>query len=308
MIEVRGLTKTFGSVRAVDDLSFSVASGRVTGFLGPNGSGKSTSMRCMVRLDRADKGSVNFGKKTYADLGYPLHEVGTLLDAGNVHPGRSGRNHLKMMAVANRIPAARVDEVLNLVGLTDAAGRKVKGYSLGMKQRLGLAGALLGDPAVVMLDEPANGLDPEGIRWIREMLTGLAAEGRTVLVSSHLLSEMALMATELVVIGKGQLIEECSVADFVGRHSATWVEVRSPQIERLAEVLRAAGASVQSLSGTDASAGGLRVEGADAAAVGEAAAAAGVVLHELSTRADTLEDAFLSATATSQEYRSGGAS
>lgn len=308
MIEVRGLTKTYGPVRAVDDLSFSVAPGRVTGFLGPNGSGKSTSMRCMVRLDRADKGSVNFGKKTYADIGYPLHEVGTLLDAGNVHPGRSGRNHLKMMAVANRIPEARVDEVLNLVGLTDAAGRKVKGYSLGMKQRLGLAGALLGDPAVVMLDEPANGLDPEGIRWIREMLTGLAAEGRTVLVSSHLLSEMALMATELVVIGKGQLIEECSVADFVGRHSATWVEVRSPQIDRLAEVLRAAGASLQSLPGTDASAGGLRVEGADAVAVGEAAAAAGVVLHELATRADTLEDAFLSATARSQEYRSGGAS
>lgn len=308
MIEVRGLTKTYGPVRAVDDLSFSVAPGRVTGFLGPNGSGKSTSMRCMVRLDRADKGSVNFGKKTYADIGYPLHEVGTLLDAGNVHPGRSGRNHLKMMAVANRIPEARVDEVLNLVGLTDAAGRKVKGYSLGMKQRLGLAGALLGDPAVVMLDEPANGLDPEGIRWIREMLTGLAAEGRTVLVSSHLLSEMALMATELVVIGKGQLIEECSVADFVGRHSATWVEVRSPQIDRLAEVLRAAGASLQSLPGTDASAGGLRVEGADAVAVGEAAGAAGVVLHELATRADTLEDAFLSATARSQEYRSGGAS
>jgi ABC-2 type transport system ATP-binding protein len=304
MIEVRGLTKTFGSVRAVNDLSFSVQSGKVTGFLGPNGSGKSTSMRCMVRLDRADKGSVTFGSQTYGDFGYPLHEVGTLLDAGNVHPGRSGRNHLRTIAASNGIGATRVDEVLGLVGLSDAGGRKVKGYSLGMKQRLGLAAALLGDPAVVMLDEPANGLDPEGIRWIRDMLKGLALEGRTVLVSSHLLSEMALMASELVVIGKGQLIEQCSVADFVGRHSATWVEVRSPQMPQLAALLSERGGKVTQPDGP----GGVRVDGLNAAAVGEIAAGAGVVLHELSTRADTLEDAFLTATASTQEYRSGGAS
>jgi ABC-2 type transport system ATP-binding protein len=304
MIEIRGLTKRFGPVLAVNDLSFSVQPGKVTGFLGPNGSGKSTSMRCMVRLDRADKGSVTFGSKTYGDFGYPLHEVGTLLDAGNVHPGRSGRNHLRTIAASNGIGAARVDEVLGLVGLSDAGGRKVKGYSLGMKQRLGLAAALLGDPAVVMLDEPANGLDPEGIRWIRDMLKGLATEGRTVLVSSHLLSEMALMASELVVIGKGQLIEQCSVSDFVGRHSATWVEVRSPQSAQLAEMLRERGTAVT----PNEAAGSLRVDGLDAAAVGEIAAAAGVVLHELSTRADTLEDAFLTATAATQEYRSGGAS
>jgi ABC-2 type transport system ATP-binding protein len=306
MIEIRGLTKRFGPVLAVNDLSFSVQPGQVTGFLGPNGSGKSTSMRCMVRLDRADKGSVTFGSKTYGDFGYPLHEVGTLLDAGNVHPGRSGRNHLRTVAASNGIGAARVDEVLGLVGLSDAAGRKVKGYSLGMKQRLGLAGALLGDPAVVMLDEPANGLDPEGIRWIRDMLKGLAAEGRTVLVSSHLLSEMALMATQLVVIGKGQLIEQCSVADFVGRHSAHWVEVRSPQIQQLAALLAERGITVASTDSAGTSS--LRVEGLDAAAVGEIAAGAGVVLHELSTRADTLEDAFLTATASQQEYRSGGQS
>jgi len=304
MIEVRGLTKAFGPVRAVNDLSFSVQPGKVTGFLGPNGSGKSTSMRCMVRLDRADKGSVTFGSQTYGDFGYPLHEVGTLLDAGNVHPGRSGRNHLRTIAASNGIGSARVDEVLGLVGLSDAGGRKVKGYSLGMKQRLGLAAALLGDPAVVMLDEPANGLDPEGIRWIRDMLKGLALEGRTVLVSSHLLSEMALMASELVVIGKGQLIEQCSVADFVGRHSATWVEVRSPQMPQLAALLSERGAKVTQPDGP----GGVRVDGLNAAVVGEIAAGAGVVLHELSTRADTLEDAFLTATASTQEYRSGGAS
>lgn len=304
MIEIRGLTKRFGSVLAVSDLTFSVQPGKVTGFLGPNGSGKSTSMRCMVRLDRADKGSVTFGSKTYGDFGNPLHEVGTLLDAGNVHPGRSGRNHLRTLAASNRISISRVDEMLGLVGLADVGGRKVKGYSLGMKQRLGLAGALLGDPAVVMLDEPANGLDPEGIRWIRDMLKGLAAEGRTVLVSSHLLSEMALMANELVVIGRGQLIEQCSVNDFVGRHSATWVEVRSPQQTQLAEMLRKRGAAVTQ---TDAT-GSARVDGLDAATVGEIAAAAGVVLHELTTRADTLEDAFLAATASTQEYRSGGVS
>jgi ABC-2 type transport system ATP-binding protein len=304
VIEIQGLTKRFGPVLAVNELSFSVQPGKVTGFLGPNGSGKSTSMRCMVRLDRADKGSVTFGSRTYGDLRHPLHEVGTLLDAGNVHPGRSGRNHLRTVAASNNISTARVDEVLGLVGLADAAGRKVKGYSLGMKQRLGLAGALLGDPAVVMLDEPANGLDPEGIRWIRDFLKALAAQGRTVLVSSHLLSEMALMANELVVIGKGQLIEQCSVADFVSRHSAHWVEVQSPQASQLAGLLQERGAAVAATESSSS----LRVDGLDAATVGDIAAAAGLVLHELSTRADTLEDAFLTATASTQEYRSGGAS
>jgi len=302
VIAIRGLTKRFRSVLAVDDLSFDVRPGTVTGFLGPNGSGKSTSMRCMVMLDRADTGSVMFGAQSYHALRYPLHEVGTLLDAGNVHPGRSGRNHLRVIAAANRIPTARVDEVLGIVGLSEVGHRKVRGYSLGMKQRLGLAGALLGDPSVVLLDEPANGLDPEGIRWIRDFLKYLAAEGRTVLVSSHLLSEMALMATDLVVIGKGQLIEECSVSDFVGRHSAQWVEVRSPQIANLADALLARGAQVQTLPTSD----GRRVDGLDAATIGEIAAVAGIVLHELSTRADSLEDAFLSVTADQQEYRSGG--
>ena len=307
MLQVSNLTKRFGQVLAVDDLSFEVRPGRVTGFLGPNGSGKSTTMRCMVGLDRYEHGDARFGGKHYRELAAPLHEVGILLDAGYVHPARSGRNHLRWLAASNGLPASRVDEVLELVGMTDVAGRKLRGYSLGMKQRLGLAGTLLGDPATIMLDEPANGLDPEGIRWIRDFLRHYADQGRTVFVSSHLLSEMSLMAQDLIVIGKGRLIQQSSVADFVSRHANSWVRVRSPQLPQLLETLNRAGATVK-LIGDAAAPDGADVKGLTIEAVGEAAQDQGIVLHELSGQTESLEDAFLSATADSQEYRSGGAS
>ena len=238
MIEIRGLTKRFGKVVAVDDLSFDVSPGRVTGFLGPNGAGKSTTMRCMVGLDRPDGGTTTFDGRHFESLRRPLHEIGALLDAGYVHPARSGRNHLRWLAASNGLPRKRVDEVLAMVGLTDAAGRRVRGYSLGMRQRLGLAGVLLGDPHTVILDEPANGLDPEGIRWIRDMLVYLAKQGRTVLVSSHLLSEMSLMADDLVVIGRGRLIEQGRVSEFLDRHATRWVRVRTPTPAPFADHLR----------------------------------------------------------------------
>jgi ABC-2 type transport system ATP-binding protein len=298
MIEVRGLTKRFGRVVAVDDLSFDVQPGRVTGFLGPNGSGKSTTLRCMLGLDIANAGTSTFGGKRFSSFAKPLFEVGSLLDAGYVHPGRSGRNHLRWMAASNGIPATRVDEVIGLVGLADAAGRRVKGYSLGMRQRLGLAGVLLGDPHTVILDEPANGLDPEGVRWIRDVLVHLARGGRTVLVSSHLLSEMALMADDLVVIGRGRLIEMGPIQDFVDRHATRWVRVRSPHVAMLVPHLQAAGGMVR--PGAD---GANDVFNLDIAAVGELAARHQVVLHELSPQSSSLEDAFLTATGDAQEYR-----
>jgi ABC-2 type transport system ATP-binding protein len=313
MIEVRNLTKKFGSNVAVDDLSFDVQPGKVTGFLGPNGSGKSTTMRCMVGLDRSDGGSATFGGRNYQQLATPLHEVGILLDAGYVHPGRSGRNHLRWLAASNGLPASRVDQVLELVGMTEVANRKLRSYSLGMKQRLGIAATLLGDPAVIILDEPANGLDPEGIRWIRDFLKHYATQGRTVLVSSHLLSEMALMADDLIVIGKGRLIEQGSVGQFVGKHATSWVRVRSPQLAPLMEALARAGGKVRPAppalpgdGGSVASSSGADVFDLTIEQVGEAAAAAGATLHELSNQTESLEDAFLSATAESQEYRSGG--
>jgi ABC-2 type transport system ATP-binding protein len=313
MIEVRNLTKKFGSNVAVDDLSFDVQPGRVTGFLGPNGSGKSTTMRCMVGLDRSDGGSTTFAGRKYQQLGTPLHEVGILLDAGYVHPGRSGRNHLRWLAASNGLPATRVDQVLELVGMTDVAGRKLRSYSLGMKQRLGIAATLLGDPGVIILDEPANGLDPEGIRWIRDFLKHYATQGRTVLVSSHLLPEMALMADDLIVIGKGRLIEQGSVEQFVGKHATSWVRVRSPQLASLMDALARAGGKVRPADPPPPSAGGYTASSPAADVfdltieqVGEAAAASGVTLHELSNQTESLEDAFLSATAASQEYRSGG--
>ncbi len=307
MIQVRNLTKRFGTTLAVDDLSFDVHPGRVTGFLGPNGSGKSTTMRCMVGLDRFERGSTSFDGRPFHDLPTPLHDVGILLDAAYVHPARSGRNHLRWLAASNGLPKGRVDEVLQLVGMTEAADKKLRGYSLGMKQRLGLASTLLGDPSTIILDEPANGLDPEGIRWIRDFLRHYANQGRTVLVSSHLLSEMSLMAQDLIVIGKGRLIQQSSVADFVSRHASAWVRVRSPQLPRLLEAVNAAGATVK-LVGDAAAPEAAEVQGLTIEAVGEAAAHAGVVLHELSTQTESLEDAFLSATAATQEYRSGGAS
>lgn len=299
MIEVEALTKRFGRKTAVDQLSFEVRPGEVTGFLGPNGSGKSTSMRCMLGLDRPDAGTSLFDGQLYRDLVKPLHQVGALLDAGYIHPGRSGRNHLRWLAASNSIPLKRADEVLEIVGLTSAATKRVRTYSLGMKQRLGLAGVLLGDPHTIILDEPANGLDPEGIRWIRDVLTHLASQGRTVLVSSHLLSEMALMATSLVVIGQGRLIEQGTVAAFVERYGDHWVRVRSPGIAALAEALRAGGAQVTQFDGF-----GIDVRGPAAADVGELAARYQLVLHELSNQSGSLEDAFLQATASVQEYRS----
>ncbi len=302
MIEVRNLTKRFGKTVAVDDLSFDVQPGRVTGFLGPNGSGKSTTMRCMVGLDRHERGSTTFDGKFYRQLHAPLHEVGILLDAGYVHPARSGRNHLKWLAATNGIALKRVDEVLEMVGMTEVANRKLKGYSLGMKQRLGLAATLLGDPATIILDEPANGLDPEGIRWIRDFLRHYASQGRSVLVSSHLLGEMSLLAQDLVVIGKGRLISQSSVDDFVRHNAVAWVHVRSPNLPKLIEALNAQGATVEQAATPDA----IDVHDLTIEQVGEIAFAAQVALHELSTKTESLEDAFLSATADAQEYRSGG--
>ena len=309
MIVVEELVKRFGSTVAVDHLSFTVTPGRVTGFLGPNGSGKSTTMRCMLGLDRADAGRTRFGDQPYRTLDRPLTSVGSLLDAGYVHPGRSGRDHLRWMAVSNGLSTARVDEALGLVGLTEVARRRVRGYSLGMRQRLGLAGVLLGDPHTVLLDEPANGLDPEGIRWIRDVLVHLAGEGRTVLVSSHLLSEMALMAHDLVVIGRGRLVEQCSVSDFIARHTNRWVHVRSPDLPVLVEHLHRRGAKVRFTSApgeaVPGDAPGADVFGLAPETVGETAAEHAIVLHELSVRSESLEDAFLAATAAAQEFRAG---
>ena len=305
MIQVRNLTKRFGKVTAVDDLSFDVEPGRVTGFLGPNGAGKSTTMRCMVGLDHFERGSTTFAGRPYSALKAPLHEVGILLDASFVHPARSGRNHLRWMAATNRIPSSRVDEVLDLVGMTDVAGKKLRGYSLGMKQRLGLAGALLGDPGTIILDEPANGLDPEGIRWIRDFLRHYATQGRTVLVSSHLLGEMSLMADDLIVVGRGRLIDQGNVEDFVSRNATSWVQVKSPQLGQLADRLTAQGAQVTYV-GDPGRPDAAEVHGLPAANIGEIAAANQYVLHELSVRTQSLEDAFLQATAGAQEYHSGG--
>jgi ABC-2 type transport system ATP-binding protein len=281
----------------VDDLSFEVRPGVVTGFLGPNGAGKSTTMRLMLDLDRGG-GETRFDGRRYRDVPRPMQEIGAVLEAKAFHPTRSARNHLLMLAAANGIGPARVDEVLALVGLSDVARGRPKGFSLGMSQRLGLACALLGDPHTLVLDEPANGLDPHGIQWLRDVLKSLAAQGRTVFVSSHLLAEMAQMADELVVIGRGRLIDSGPVSDFVGRFTRTTVLVRSPEASRLADLLVDDGATVDSLPD-----GSLVVGGADAAAVGELAASYGVVLHQLVTRTASLEEAFLSATGAAEEYR-----
>ena len=301
MISVGELTKRFGSKLAVDHLGFEVRPGVVTGFLGPNGSGKSTTMRCMLGLDRPEAGVALFDGKPYHDLRRPLHEVGALLDAGYVHPGRSARNHLRWLAASNGIARTRVDEVLEMVGLTSVAGSRLRSYSLGMRQRLGLAGVLLGDPHTIILDEPANGLDPEGIRWIRDVLTHLARQGRTVLVSSHQLSEMALMAEDLVVIGQGRLIEQSTVSSFVDRYADHWVRLQSPTAEALVGSLTAAGGEV-----TAVAANTLDIRGLGCVAVGEMAAQQQMVLHELSSQTGSLEDAFLKATAGAQEYTSTG--
>jgi ABC-2 type transport system ATP-binding protein len=298
VILVENLTKRFAGVTAVDDLSFTVAPGHVTGFLGPNGSGKSTTMRCMIGLDHAQSGSATFNGVPYSKLSQPLQRVGVLLDAGNAHSGRSARNHLLWMAANTGIGKSRVDAVLEQVGLSDVSHRRVGKYSLGMKQRLGIASVLLGDPEVLILDEPVNGLDPEGIRWLRDLLRDLAKEGRTVLVSSHLLSEMALIAEELVVIGQGKLITQCSVGEFTARYAKQWVRVVSPQIQALKSLATEKGAT-----GIDEH-GGVNFSGISALQLGELAASAGIVLHELSPQAGSLEDAFLDATAISVQFHS----
>lgn len=307
MISVEGLTKRFGATVAIDDLSFEVQAGRVTGFLGPNGSGKSTTMRCMVDLDRPQTGLVRFAGRRYREFADPLRSIGVLLDASYIHPGRSARHHLEWLAMSNHLERTRVDEVLELVGLTEVAQRRVKTFSLGMKQRLGLAATMLGDPEVIILDEPANGLDPEGIRWMRDMLRYLAGQGRAVLVSSHQLSEIALMAEDLVVIGRGRLIAQEPAPEFIARHTTTRVRVRSPQIDDLANSMRAQGAEVVSLGETP-SIDQVLVTGLTMTEIGELAHRHGAVLYELAAVTDSLEDAFLAVTKNDQEYRSGPSS
>ncbi len=315
MIEVRGLTKTFGDVKAVDDLTFSVRPGIVTGFLGPNGAGKSTTMRMILGLDRPTSGEALIDGQPYRELRQPLRTVGALLDAKWVHPNRSAKAHLQWMAASNGIPSSRVDEVLRLVGLTEVAGKKAGGFSLGMAQRLGLAGALLGDPKVLLFDEPVNGLDPEGIVWIRKFMQRLAAEGRTVLVSSHLLSEMALTAEHLVVIGRGRLISDSPVQAFVDRASEAGVRVRSPQLDALRAALTGAGLAFREDGVSGNGAGGpvvsaLVVSGATTEVVGQVAGDSGIVLHELSAQRGSLEDAFMKLTGDDVQYHAdvmGGA-
>ena len=297
MISASRLSKSYGATRAVDDLTFEVRPGVVTGFLGPNGSGKSTTMRMVMGLDHPDSGTVTIGGKRFGDLRWPLREVGALLEAKSIHPGRSAANHLLAMAQTNSIPRSRVDEVLGQVGLEGVARRKAGKFSLGMSQRLGIASALLGDPGVLLFDEPINGLDPEGILWVRNLLKSLAGEGRTIFVSSHLMSEMALTATDLVVIGRGQLIADTTVDDFIASNTEATVLVRTPGPDRLADVLRSAGAGVRDQEG-----GGLLVTGLDAARVGDLALEAGVAVHELSPVQASLEEVFMDLTSDMVDY------
>jgi ABC-2 type transport system ATP-binding protein len=297
MIEARGLTKRFGKVQAVVDLSFDVHPGRVTGFLGPNGSGKSTTMRMIMGLDAPNSGSVKVLGRAYHDLPWPLHEVGGLLEAKGIHPGRSARAHLLALAHSNSISRARVDEVLELVGLTSVARKRAGKFSLGMGQRLGIAAALLGDPPVLLFDEPVNGLDPEGIRWVRTLCKHLAAEGRTVFISSHLMAEMALTADDLVVIGRGKLIVQTSMSDFLARSSRQSVRLRTPSMEKLADALRKEGGIV--LAEPDGSAS---VTGMSAPDIGDLALSLGIAIHELAPVA-SLEDAFMELTDDTVEFR-----
>jgi ABC-2 type transport system ATP-binding protein len=296
-IEAHGLTKRYGHTLAVDDLSFRVEHGRVTGFVGPNGAGKSTTMRMILGLDAPDTGEVRVGGKRYRDLDAPLREVGALLDAAATHPGRRARSHLRWLAASNRVPRRRVDEVLGLVGLSEVAGRRTGGFSLGMAQRLGIAAAMLGDPPVVMFDEPINGLDPEGIRWIRSFLGSLAAEGRAVLVSSHLMSELEDTADDLVVIGRGRLIASTSVRDLLASMPDGHVHVRTPQAVELMTLLAGAGGTVTS-TGEDT----LTVTGLDVARIADLTAESGLRLHELSPQRASLEDAFIELTRDAVEY------
>lgn len=299
MIELTGLTKLYGSHRAVDDLTFTVEPGVVTGFLGPNGAGKTTTMRLILGLDHPTTGTATIDGKRYRELHDPLRAVGALLDARQAHPNRSARNHLRWIAAANRIPSVRVDEVLEMVGLTSVAERSAGTLSLGMSQRLGIAAALLGDPPVLLFDEPVNGLDPEGIHWVRTLMRSLAAEGRTVFVSSHLLAEMANTADRLVVIGQGKLITSTTVTEFVSGTSADTVRVRSPQLETLREVLTDAGFEGEAAADGDA----VAVHGAAIEVIGDLAARNAITLHELSQRQASLEEAYLKLTDDAVDYR-----
>jgi ABC-2 type transport system ATP-binding protein len=297
MIEAFGLTKRYGETVAVEGLSFSVRPGVVTGFLGPNGAGKSTTMRMLLGLDRPTSGTASINGRPYEQLKAPLCEVGALLEARAIHTGRSARNHLLALAATHGIGRRRVDEVLDLVGLTDVAGKRAGGFSLGMGQRLGIASALLGDPHTLILDEPVNGLDPEGILWIRTLLRSLAAEGRTVFVSSHLMSEMALTATHLIVVGQGRLIADASVAELTAASGRSVVRVRTEEAPRLRDLLVDDGVSVTSTE-RDL----LTVTGLSSAEIGQVAAGAGIALIELTPQQTSLEEAFMELTRDAVEF------
>jgi ABC-2 type transport system ATP-binding protein len=300
VIEAAGLSKRFGATAAVDRLSFTIRPGMVTGFLGPNGAGKTTAMRLILGLDHPSAGTVTINGRPYAQLASPMREVGALLEARAVHGGRSARNHLRCLAQTNGIPERRADEVLGLVGLSGVARKRSRGFSLGMSQRLGIAAALLGDPGIVMFDEPVNGLDPEGILWIRTLMRSLAAEGRTVFVSSHLMSEMENTADHLIVIGRGRLIADCSMAEFIARGTGQAVLARTPQPDALARAVTAAGGTATQVSGGD-----LEVRGLAEAQIGDLALAGGIPLHHLAPARASLEEAFMELTADSVEYQAG---
>jgi ABC-2 type transport system ATP-binding protein len=297
VIEVRGLTKRYGATLAVDDLSFDVEPGKVTGFLGPNGAGKSTTMRMMLGLDRPTAGQALVNGRSFATLDEPLREVGALLDPGSLHPGRTGRNHLRVAARANGLPKRRVDEVIEQVGLGSASRRRIKGYSLGMRQRLGIAAALLGDPRVLLFDEPINGLDLDGVRWIRGLLRSLADEGRTVLVSSHLMSEMEQTADRLIVIGRGRLIADATTEGILRGLGSRQVRVRTSQPDQLLARLQEQGFAAQRLDGHE-----LTVDDGTAEDVGELANSFSIPLHHLSEVQQSLEHAYLELTGASVEF------
>ncbi len=298
MIQARELTKRYGTTTAVNGLTFDVLPGRVTGFLGPNGAGKSTTLRLIMGLDRPTSGTVTIDGQPYDARPRPLWTVGAVLDAKAIHPGRTAYHHLLAVAQSNGIPSRRIDEVLDVVGLTGVAHHRTGGFSLGMAQRLGIGTALLGDPDVLVLDEPVNGLDPEGILWIRNLMRSLASEGRTVLVSSHLISEMALTADHVIVIGRGRIITQASVAELVATSSHNYVRVRSPQQDRLAGLLRADGMEVSETADV-----ALAVKGTEASTIGELAARHGIPLHELAAEHASLEEAFMDLTHDSVEFR-----
>lgn len=302
MIEARSLTKRFGKKTAVDAADFTVHPGKVTGFLGPNGAGKSTTMRMIVGLDRPSAGSVTVNGRPYREHKAPLREVGVLLDAKAVHTGRSAYNHLRAMAATHDIPASRVNEVIQLTGLESVARKRVGGFSLGMGQRLGLAAALLGDPATLILDEPVNGLDPEGVQWVRRLVRHLASEGRTVLLSSHLMSEMSLTADHIIVLGRGRVIADAPVADIISAATRSTVRVRSPHSTHLATLFAQPDVTVTNIEHDV-----LEIAGVTASEIGDQAARAGIALHELTPVSASLEEAYMELTQDEVEYRTGGA-